>query len=72
VKTQFGWHVIKVEDKRVKPAPKFEEVKPQIENYVVRKAQADLVQKLRAEAKIEKFYKPAEEPKKDEPAPAKK
>ncbi len=28
VKTQFGWHVIKVEDKRVKPAPKFEEVKP--------------------------------------------
>jgi peptidyl-prolyl cis-trans isomerase C len=72
VKTQFGWHVIKVEDKRIKPAPKFEEVKPQIENYVVRKAQADLVQKLRAEAKIEKFYKPAEEPKKDEPAPAKK
>ena len=31
VKTQFGWHVIKVEDKRVKPVPKFEEVKPQIE-----------------------------------------
>ena len=30
VKTQFGWHVIKVEDKRIKPAPKFEEVKPQI------------------------------------------
>jgi peptidyl-prolyl cis-trans isomerase C len=57
VKTQFGWHVIKVEDKRMKPQPKFEEVKPQIEQYVVRKAQAEMVQKLRAEAKIEKFYK---------------
>src|SRR5208282_4100759 len=43
VKTQFGWHVIKVEDKRVKPAPTFEEVKPQIENFVTRKAQAELV-----------------------------
>ena len=59
VKTQFGWHVIKVEDKRVKPAPKFEEVKPQIENFVVRKAQAELVTKLRAEAKIERMDKPA-------------
>jgi hypothetical protein len=35
---------------------------------VARKAQADLVTKLRGDAKIEKFYKPAEEPKKDEPA----
>jgi len=28
VKTQFGWHVIKVEDSRVKPPPTFDEVKP--------------------------------------------
>lgn len=62
VKTQFGWHVIKVEDKRVKPAPTFEQVKPQIEQYVVRKAQADLVTKLRADAKIEKMYKTPAEP----------
>jgi peptidyl-prolyl cis-trans isomerase C len=57
IKTQFGWHVIKVEEKRTKPQPKFEEVKPQIEQYVTRKAQAEMVTKLRAEAKIEKFYK---------------
>jgi peptidyl-prolyl cis-trans isomerase C len=57
VKTQFGWHVIKVEDKRTKPTPKFEEVKPQLERYVVGKAQAEMVTKLRADAKIEKFYK---------------
>jgi peptidyl-prolyl cis-trans isomerase C len=56
VKTQFGWHVIKVEDKRVKPMPKFEDVKPQIEQYVTRKAQAELVTTLRASAKIEKMY----------------
>ena len=49
VKTQFGWHVIKVEDKRTKPVPTFEEVKPQIEQFVTRKAQAELVSKLRAE-----------------------
>ena len=67
VKTQFGWHVLKVEDKRVKTPPKFDEVKPQIEQYVTRKAQADLVTSLRAGAKIEKMYKseaPAEPDKK--------
>jgi peptidyl-prolyl cis-trans isomerase C len=71
VKTQFGWHVIKVEDKRLKPMPKFEEVKPQIEQYVTRKAQAELVTSLRASAKIEKMYKtePASAP---APAPDKK
>jgi peptidyl-prolyl cis-trans isomerase C len=68
VKTQFGWHVIKLEDKRIKPPPAFDEVKPQIEQFVARKAQADLVTRLRGEAKIEKFYKPAEEPKQDAPA----
>jgi len=75
VKTQFGWHVIKVEEKRVKPQPKFEEVKPQIEQYVVRKAQAEMVTKLRAEAKIEKFYKveaPADPAAPAPPEPAKK
>ena len=34
VKTQFGWHVIKVEDKRTKPVPEFDKVKDQIETYV--------------------------------------
>jgi peptidyl-prolyl cis-trans isomerase C len=76
VKTQFGWHVIKIEDKRVKEAPKFEDVKPQIENFVVRKAQADLVTKLRADAKIERLDKPAKAEEKPAaaptPAPAKK
>ncbi len=60
VKTQFGWHVIKVEDKRAKPMPNFEEVKPQIEQFVTRKAQAELVNSLRASAKIERLDKPVD------------
>jgi peptidyl-prolyl cis-trans isomerase C len=70
VKTQFGWHVIKVEDKRTKPAPSFDDVKPQVEAFVTRKAQAELVTKLRETAKGEKFYKPeapAADAKPDEP-----
>src|SRR3978361_776183 len=47
VKSQFGWHVIKVEEKRARQAPAFEQVRPQIETYVTRKAQADYVAKLR-------------------------
>jgi peptidyl-prolyl cis-trans isomerase C len=64
VKTQYGWHVLKVEDKRKKEAPAFDKVKDQLETYVVRKAQVDLVTKLRADAKIERLDKPAAEPKK--------
>jgi peptidyl-prolyl cis-trans isomerase C len=70
VHTQFGWHVIKVEDKRIKPPPTFDQVKAQIKQYVERKAQAALVEKLRGQAKIEKFYKTADESKKDQPATA--
>ncbi|MGU3496811.1 peptidylprolyl isomerase [Xanthobacteraceae bacterium A53D] len=54
VKSQFGWHVIKVEDKRTKPVPTYEQVQDQIDQYLIRKAQSDLVTKLRADAKIEK------------------
>src|SRR3978361_1617668 len=43
VKSQFGWHVIKVEEKRARQAPDFDSVKGQIETYVARKAQADYV-----------------------------
>jgi peptidyl-prolyl cis-trans isomerase C len=60
VKSQFGWHIIKVEEKRKRKAPDFEQVKSQIETYVTRKAQADYVGKLRDAAKVERMDKPAE------------
>jgi peptidyl-prolyl cis-trans isomerase C len=58
VKTQFGWHIIKVEDKRIKPTPTYDEVKTQLETFVAHKAQADLVQKLRSAANIERLDQP--------------
>ena len=58
IHTQFGWHIIKVEDKRVKPTPKFEEVKSQVENYIARRAQAQLVDSLRKTASIERLDQP--------------
>jgi peptidyl-prolyl cis-trans isomerase C len=64
VKTQFGWHVIKVEDKRIKQPPEFEKVKDQIEAYLARKAQSDFITKLRQSAKVERFDNAAE-PKKN-------
>jgi peptidyl-prolyl cis-trans isomerase C len=60
VKTQFGWHVLKVEDKRMREPPAFDKVRSEIEEYASRKAQSDLVTKLRADAKIERLDKPAD------------
>lgn len=62
VKSQFGWHVIKLEDKRTKPLPSFDEVKPQIDQYLVRKAQQDIIVGLREKAKIERLDQPAAAP----------
>ncbi len=58
VKSQFGWHIIKVEEKRNRKAPDFDQVKGQIETYVTRKAQAEYVAKLRESAKIERMESP--------------
>jgi peptidyl-prolyl cis-trans isomerase C len=68
IKTQFGWHVLKVEDKRKRQPPEFDKVKPQLEGFVERKAQVELVNKLRAQAKIERLDKPAQ-PQQPQPAP---
>ncbi|MBL8573224.1 MAG: peptidylprolyl isomerase [Hyphomicrobiaceae bacterium] len=66
IKSQFGWHVIRLEDKRQKPFPGFDQVKDQVERYVQQKAQAELIMKLREGAKIERTdAPPAEAPKKN-------
>src|SRR6202166_62635 len=62
VKSQFGWHIIKVEEKRNRKAPEFDQVKSQIETYVTRKAQADYVAKLREGAKVERMDQAANTP----------
>jgi peptidyl-prolyl cis-trans isomerase C len=60
VKTQFGWHLIKLEDKRTKQPPEFDKVKDQIEAFLTRKAQTEFIAKLRQAAKVERLDKPAE------------
>ncbi|MFN3856063.1 MAG: peptidylprolyl isomerase [Phreatobacter sp.] len=60
VKSQFGWHIIKVEERRQRPIPTFEQVRGQIEDFLTRRAQADLVQRLRSEAasEVQRFVPP--------------
>jgi peptidyl-prolyl cis-trans isomerase C len=53
VQTQFGWHVIKVEDKRVKQPPAFEQVKDQVRSLLLREKYFALVKQVRDAAKVE-------------------
>jgi peptidyl-prolyl cis-trans isomerase C len=69
VKTQFGWHVIRLEEKRTQPIPPLEEMKEQVEAYLIRKTQQDTVLSLREKAKVERLDEkkpdaPAADPKK--------
>jgi peptidyl-prolyl cis-trans isomerase C len=59
VKTQFGWHVIKVLDKRTKPFPPMDQVKDQLERFVAQRAQSEAIMKLREAAKITRTDEPA-------------
>jgi peptidyl-prolyl cis-trans isomerase C len=62
VHTRFGWHIIKVEDKRERQIPPFDQVRDQLATHLVRKAQAELITKLRADAKVERPDAPAQQP----------
>lgn len=53
VQTQFGWHVIKVEDKRAKQPPAFDDVKDQIRSVLLRDRYFELVKSLRAGATVD-------------------
>jgi peptidyl-prolyl cis-trans isomerase C len=55
VKTQFGWHIIKVEDRRMRPEPKYEDVKPQLEAQLRQKTLGEMVQGWEKDAKVKKF-----------------
>jgi peptidyl-prolyl cis-trans isomerase C len=70
VKTQFGWHIIKLEEKRNRQTAPFEQLKDQIQAFVMRKAQTELVVELRKSAKVERLDKPAAPAATPAPAPA--
>lgn len=52
VKSQFGWHIIKLDETRPKTFPPLDQIKDQVARYVVQKAQSELVLKLRESAKV--------------------
>ncbi|WP_420403682.1 peptidylprolyl isomerase [Nisaea sp.] len=55
VKTQFGWHVIMVEDRRAIEPPSFEQMQPQIAQEMTREILTETVQALREGVEIERF-----------------
>jgi peptidyl-prolyl cis-trans isomerase C len=55
VKTEFGWHVILVEDRRVKKAPTFAEAREEISRQLARDAIKGKLAELRSAANIETF-----------------
>jgi peptidyl-prolyl cis-trans isomerase C len=59
VKTQYGYHVILLEDSRTRQAPTFEQVKPQLAKQVQQENIKKLVDDMMAKAKIEITTPPA-------------
>ncbi len=53
VETQFGWHVILVEDKRAQQPPTFEEVREQIRGVLFRETYAKIVSELKSAAQVD-------------------
>jgi len=62
VKTEFGYHVILLEDTRTREAPAFEQVKPQLAKQVQEQNLKKLIDEMMARAKIEIIDSPAAEP----------
>ena len=73
IKTQFGYHVIKLEDRRQAPPPAFEEMQDQLREELAREAVTAMLDQLRASAKIDKFNMDGSkvDPAAAKPAPAK-
>ena len=53
VQSQFGFHVIKVEDKRSQQPPAFDQVKEQVRSLVFRDKYLEMVKNLRSQAQVE-------------------
>ena len=53
VQTQFGWHVIRVEDRRTRPVPPLNQVRDQIFQLLISEAQRDIYDEMRAKAALD-------------------
>ena len=55
LRTEFGWHVIKVEEERKADLPAFEELEPKLREELARERISALLKKLRADADLDLF-----------------
>ena len=55
VKTQFGWHVIYLEDRRATPAPSLSEVEARLRDEMAREIEVDYIKTLTSDATVERF-----------------
>jgi len=55
VKTNYGYHIIELEDVKSMPFPEFDQVKPQIQQQLATKMRDDYIADLRAKAKVQKI-----------------
>ena len=55
VKTQFGWHVIKVDDRRMAPPPSFDEAKGQVRRELAQADAAKVLDGLKKGAAVKRF-----------------
>ena len=62
VKTQYGWHIIKLEETRDVAAPPFDQVKQRLEQMVLAKKFKTYADELLKTAKVEKKAAPAAAP----------
>ena len=53
VQTKFGWHVIRVEDRRNRPVPPLDQVRDQIYQLLISEAQRDIYDEMRAKASVD-------------------
>jgi len=53
VQTQFGWHIIALDDTRQGQAPDYEAIKPQLQNFLQQRHIAAYLDKLRSGAKVD-------------------
>jgi peptidyl-prolyl cis-trans isomerase C len=53
VQSQFGWHIIRVDDVRTASFPPFDQVRPQLQEVAQRDRIDKLLAELRSKAKIE-------------------
>ena len=55
VKSAFGWHIIKLEDRRMVPPPSYEDAKPKIKEELIQLEAMKIIDALKKSAQIKRF-----------------